>query len=139
MAADTDDTTSRGETGHLGQVAVGHHARGISIVTMRGEHDLNTHPVLAQALALAAAHSNVVIDLTECSFIDSTVIQEFIRTSKTVSAKGESVLLVIPPEQRTVSRVASMTGLAHIFELHATKDAALASLETATRAGRQDS
>ena len=133
MAADAEDSIFRGETSHLGQVAVEHQARGISIVTMRGEHDLNTHPVLAQALALAAAHSNVVIDLTECSFIDSTVIQEFIRTSETVGANGERVVLVIPPEQPAVSRIAAITGLTHLFELHTTKDTALASLDTATR------
>jgi anti-anti-sigma factor len=92
-----------------------------------GEHDLSTQPVLAQAFALAAAHSNVVIDLTECSFIDSTVIQEFVRTSNRVSAQGEKVILVIPRQPAAVARIAGMTGLAQILELHETKDAALAS------------
>jgi anti-anti-sigma factor len=139
MAEAAHNATSRGEQPHLGQVAVGHHARGISVVTMRGEHDLSTQPLLAQALALAATHSNVVIDLTECSFIDSTVINEFVRTSNKVNAQGEKVILVIPPEQRAVARIAAMTCLAQTFELHATKDAAFASLEKAVRAEKPNS
>jgi anti-anti-sigma factor len=135
MAADAYNSASRGEQLHLGQVAVGHYARGVAVVTMRGEHDISTQPVLAQAFALAVAHSNVVIDLTECSFIDSTVIQEFLRASKRV-AQGEKVVLVIPREQKAVTRIAGMTGLAQIFELHETKDAALASLETTKRSAQ---
>jgi anti-anti-sigma factor len=117
-----------GEQLHLGQVAVEHHAHDIAVVTMRGEHDLSTQSVLTSALDLAAAHSNVVVDLTECSFIDSTIIQEFIKVAKTVRAKGEEVVLVIPRAQAGVARIAAMVGLAQIFELHETKDAAFARL-----------
>jgi hypothetical protein len=35
-----------------------------SLATMRGKHDLSTQPILAQALELAAAHSNVVDGLS---------------------------------------------------------------------------
>jgi anti-sigma B factor antagonist len=124
-------TTSGGDNPPLGTVEIGHHEAGLAVVTMRGEHDLDTQPVLARALALAAAHSNVLIDLTECSFIDSSVIKEFIKTSNRVSAKGEKVTLVIPPEQKAVERISGLIGLAHTFEIHETKGAALASLEAA--------
>jgi anti-anti-sigma factor len=133
MAADTDDSRSRGALVRRGQVAVGHHARHVAVVTMSGEHDLSTQTVLADALAQAAANSNVVVDLSECSFIDSTVIAEFIKTSQVVSAKGEKVILVIPRGQAAVARIAAVTGLAQIFELHATKDAALASFKSGPR------
>jgi anti-sigma B factor antagonist len=133
MAADADGPTRSSERLRRGRVAVGHHARGIAVVTMRGEHDLSTQPEVADALAQAAAHSNVVVDLSECSFIDSTVIQELVKTSHAVSAKGEQVILVIPRKQAAVARIADVTGLAQIFELHPTTDAALASLETGPR------
>jgi hypothetical protein len=87
-----DDSTSRGKQSHLGQVAVAHHVRGVALVTMRGEHDLSSRTVLARALQLAAAHSNVVVDLSECSFIDSMVINEFIKTW--TRASGEQIMLV---------------------------------------------
>jgi anti-sigma B factor antagonist len=123
-------SASRPEYAHLGQVAVEHYARGVALVTMRGEHDLATQPVLAHALGIAAAHSNVIVDLTECSFIDSTVISEFIKSSETVRASGDQVMLVIPREQTQVARIAHLTGLAHLFELHDSKEAALARLGT---------
>jgi anti-sigma B factor antagonist len=137
MASHADNPTSRGEQSHPGQVAVGHHARGVAVVTMRGEHDISTQPVLARALQLAAAHSNVVVDLSECSFIDSSVIKVFIKTSRAVRAGGEQMMLVIPSEQAQVARIAKIVGLAQIFELHESKDAAFASLEEAR--GRQPS
>jgi anti-anti-sigma factor len=137
MAGDSDDVVSTGEQLHLGQVAVGHHARGIGVVTMRGEHDLSTQPVLAHALEIAAAHSNVVVDLTECAFIDSTIIKEFIKTSEVVRAKGEQFMLVIPAEQAAVVRIAEMVGLAQFFELHETLEAAFASIEDAPQRNAQ--
>jgi anti-sigma B factor antagonist len=124
-------TTSERDDPSRGTVEIGHHARGMAVVTMRGEHDLSTQPVLAHALELAAAHSNVVVDLSACSFIDSTVIREFINTSGTVRAKGEQVVLVIPPEQTQIARIAQLTGLSHIFALHESTEAAFAMLDRA--------
>jgi anti-anti-sigma factor len=129
MAIHADDSTSRGEQSHLGQVAVAHHARGVAVVTMRGEHDLTTQPVVARALKLAAAHSNVVVDLSECSFIDSIVIQALVETSEDVRASGDQIMIVIPPEQLQLARIAKMVGLAQNFEVHESKDAAFASLK----------
>jgi anti-sigma B factor antagonist len=135
MASHADDSTSTGGHSHRGEVTVGHHGRGIAVVTMRGEHDISTQAVLAQALELAAAHSNVVVDLSECSFIDSSVIKELIKTAETVRAGGEQVILVIPSEQVQVARVAAICGLAQIFEQHESRDGALASLEGAHAKG----
>jgi anti-sigma B factor antagonist len=129
MATDANDLASSGELPHLGQVSISHHGRGVAVVTLRGEQDISTRAVLAQALQLAAAHSNVVVDLSGCSFIDSTVINEFIKSCKRVEAGGERFMLVIPPGQAHVARIASIVRLAEMIELHESKDAAFASLE----------
>jgi anti-anti-sigma factor len=131
MVSDADDSTLTGGYSSLGQVAVGHHARGIAVVTMSGEHDLSTQPAFAEALECAAAHSNVVVDLSDCAFIDSTVIKEFIKTSETVRAKGEQVVLVIPPAQTQIARIAQAAGLSHIFALHESTESAFAMLDRA--------
>lgn len=112
-------------------IEIAAHSPAVAVVTLRGEHDLSTRQELSQALERAAAHSNVVVDLTDCSFIDSTVISEFIRTSEIVRASGEQVTLVIPPAQAQLSRIAQLSGLAQIFELHESTAAAFASLERA--------
>jgi anti-anti-sigma factor len=123
----------------VGRVAVRHHARGISVVTMRGEHDLSTLPVLTRALDRASARSNVVIDLMECSFIDSTLIQSLIRTKDMMAPSGQKVILIIPREPCAVADIAKMACLAQIFDLYASKDAAFACLDAATRDDRPHS
>lgn len=127
MASDTDESV-RSALPHLGQVTVGHHAPGVAVVTLSGEHDVSTQPALERALRLAAAHSNVVVDLSECSFIDSTVINEFFKASKRAHASGERCLLVIPPQQAQVARTARMIGLADFVEVRETAEAAFACL-----------
>jgi len=111
-----------------GTVDVAHAAAGLAVVTLEGEHDLSTREVLAGALQRAAAHSNVVVDLSLCTFMDSTVINVLISTANTVAAGGERLALVIPPEQRRVARVAEMTGLDKLLAVYETREAALAAL-----------
>ena len=81
---------------------------------------------MEQALTQAAANSNVLVDLSPCTFIDSTVITVLIRTAETVRAGGEQLVLVIPPTQRALARVAEMTGLGQLVPLYDSRDAALA-------------
>src|SRR6185295_18889322 len=53
-----------------GTVEVEHPAPGLAVVNVTGEHDVSTAPELTQALDEAAAYSNVLVDLSECSFMD---------------------------------------------------------------------
>jgi anti-anti-sigma factor len=99
---------------------------------MRGEHDLSSLPVLRPAFEQATAHSNVVVDLSDCAFIDSTVIALLFRAAKVVQVRGEQLALVIPPEQRQVARVAAMTGLSDFFAVHSSRETALAGLRHAS-------
>jgi anti-anti-sigma factor len=123
-------TPHDGEKPPFGTVELAHHAPGLAVVSLRGEHDLTTAPALTQALELAAAHSNVVVDFSTCSFIDSTVISALVKTACGVQAHGEQLALVIPPEQRQVARVAQMTHLAEIFPIYPTRGAALSSIQS---------
>ena len=111
-----------------GTVEVTHETPRLAVVTLAGEHDISTGEPLEQALAQAAARSNVLVDLSLCTFIDSTVITILIRTAETVRAGGEQLVLVIPPAQRAVARVAEMTGLGQLVPLYESRDAALAAL-----------
>lgn len=128
-----DDDPQSSPTGasppQAGAVRVGHHAPGLAFVEMRGEHDLSTVPTLAEALEQAAAHSNVLVDLSGCTFIDSSVIQVLIKTAHVVQARNERFVLVIPPEQQQVTRVAELTHLAEIIPLYPARGAALTDLE----------
>jgi len=115
-----------------GTVEVAHPEPGLAVVTIRGEHDLSTIPVLRPAFEQATAHSNVLVDLSNCAFIDSTVIALLVRAANAVQARGEQLALVIPPEQPHVARIAAMTGLTEFFGIHSSRETALARLRLAS-------
>jgi anti-sigma B factor antagonist len=121
-------TPHEGDKPPRGTVVLAHHAPGLAVVSMRGEHDLSTTPELTQALEQAAAHSDVVVDLSTCSFIDSSVINALVKAARVVHARGEQLVLVIPSESSQVARVAHMTHLAEVLPIHPTHGAALASI-----------
>lgn len=114
-----------------GTLEVGHAASGIAIVTVHGEHDLSSEAALRDAFDYAAAHSSVVIDLSDCSFMDSTVIAALLRTARSVQSKGDGFAIVIPSAQRQLARIAEMTGLEDVISVHTSQDAAVASLHRA--------
>ena len=117
-----------------GTVQTGHYAPGLAFVKLFGEHDLSTEAVLRPALDDATEHSNVLVDLSECTFMDSTVIAWLIRAAQSVEARGEQLALAIPPAQAAVARVAKITHLAEIMPVYASHDEALASLQRAVEA-----
>jgi anti-anti-sigma factor len=111
-----------------GWIEVGHAAPGLAVVSLHGEHDLSSEPTLSRALDAAAAHSHLIVDLSDCTFIDSSVIAALLRSAHLVAKKGERFALVIPSEQRQVARIAEMTQLAGQFAIHTSRASALASL-----------
>lgn len=76
---------------------------------LRGELDLATADLLRDALrdALAGTHEEVIVDLTELSFIDSTGIAILIGAI----ADGEGVVKFSPSEAPGVARVLRLTGV----------------------------
>jgi anti-anti-sigma factor len=124
-----DDTAASLRQRVQPSVHVGHHVPHLAVVTLEGEHDLSTQPQLTDALAQATAHSHVLVDLSHCDFMDSTVISSLIQAAQMVHRRGEQLAVVIPPERTDLARVAAVMGLTDIFPLHPSRDAGLASLE----------
>src|SRR3954463_16134322 len=133
---ESDQHISPCEGPQRGTVEVAHLEPGLAVVTMHGEHDLSTIPLLQPAFEQATAHSNVLVDLSDCAFIDSTVIALLVRAPRAVQERGEQLALVIPPEQRHVSRAAAMTGLTEFFGVYSSRDTALARLRLANDRAR---
>ena len=117
-------TPQEGDPPPRGTVEIAHDAPGLAVVSVHGEHDVSTEPELAYALEQAAAHSNVVVDLSACTFMDSTVIGALIKAARRVHAQGEQIVLVTPPESSLVARLTHMTRLAEILPIHVTRAAA---------------
>lgn len=91
------------------------------VVELAGEHDVSTAPLVDAAFAqIDAIGSTVVVDFTETSFIDSTVVGELVKRSR----RGETLLLVAPTGSavRGTLDLIGVTGLLRTFE---TRDEAL--------------
>ncbi|HEX5763298.1 MAG TPA: STAS domain-containing protein [Solirubrobacterales bacterium] len=106
---------------------------GICVFTVRGELDMNTAPQLEQALeaALADEEAAIMLDLSDCEFIDSTGIALIVRTWQRLDrdagngGKGKFVLCCV---NHQVRRLLKITGVESSISLHEQRDAALSAL-----------
>jgi anti-anti-sigma factor len=106
---------------------------GVRVIAVRGELDLSTAPELEGPLeeATATGDATVLIDLTECEFIDSTGIALIVRAWQRLdrAAEGEGRgRVVICSGNEQVRRVLEITGLELSIPIHEKREAALAAL-----------
>ena len=101
---------------------------GIRVVAVRGELDLGTAPELEAPLEEAiGAQEPLLIDLSECEFIDSTGIAMIVRAWQQLG-NGDEGQVVICSDNEQVRRVLEITGLELSIPVHASRDEALAAL-----------
>jgi anti-sigma B factor antagonist len=85
-----------------------------AVVRLSGELDLMGAPELRARLSeLLAARLDVIVDLTDLSFIDSTGISVLVGAHKQSAAVGDSFVLRAPSGQ--IARVLHMTGVDQVF------------------------
>jgi anti-anti-sigma factor len=103
---------------------------------VRGELDLGTAPELEGPLEEAvAANEPLLIDLSDCEFIDSTGIAMIVRAwQRLAEGDGASQRVVICSANEQVRRVLEITGLEHSIPVHKSREQALASLRDASTA-----
>lgn len=106
---------------------------GVRVVVVRGELDLGTAPELEGPLEEAVgANEPLLIDLSECEFIDSTGIAMIVRAwQRLAEGDGDRERVVICSTNEQVRRVLEITGLEVSIPVHESRDAALAALRGA--------
>jgi anti-anti-sigma factor len=105
--------------------------RDIAVVALIGEHDLGQYERLKAALARAAVRApKVVVDLSECAFIDSTTIALLLHSQAVLSEASGSFALVIDPEPGPVSRLAELVHLDQMLTVHPSLERAITSFHT---------
>lgn len=104
--------------------------RGVRAISVRGELDLSTAPDLEGPLdqALDSGEGSVLIDLSQCEFIDSTGIALIVRAWQRLESGENGRALVICSQNDQVRRVLEITGLELSIPVHRTRDEALAAL-----------
>jgi anti-anti-sigma factor len=103
---------------------------GIQVIAVRGELDLSTAPDLERPLeeALANGEGPILVDLSECEFIDSTGIALIVRATQRLEGDGAGRTLAVCSYNDQVRRVLDITGLDVSIPVHRTRDEALASI-----------
>jgi anti-anti-sigma factor len=106
---------------------------GIRVIGVRGELDLSTASDLEGPLddAVASGNASVLIDLTDCEFIDSTgialIVRAWQRLDRGADGAGEGRVVICSYNDQ-VRRVLEITGLELSIQIHGTRDEALAAL-----------
>ena len=99
-----------------------------SLVTLRGEHDVGSWTDVAFALAAAGAQSTVLVDLSECTFMDSTVITALLVAAKQLHARDGALEVFIPADAVAIRRTLELMNVDAMLSTHETREAAVASL-----------
>ena len=109
-------------------VDVEHPTPGLAIVSLRGEHDLGTRQGLAETMAQAGEGRDLLVDLSACTFLDSTVLGVLLAAAQEREAAGSQLGLVVPPETHIVYRITSVAGIAAFLPIYPSREAGAAGM-----------
>jgi anti-sigma B factor antagonist len=106
---------------------------GIATVAVAGEADLFTAPELKEALsnALDDGAKEVLVDLSDATFIDSTTLGVLIGTVRKLRPRGGTVAIVC--RDPNISRIFEITRLDQVFPIFESADEGLAFLRDPER------
>jgi anti-anti-sigma factor len=112
------------------EVKVGDLEHGVRAISVRGELDLSTAPDLEGPLehTLESDEGSVLIDLSQCEFIDSTGIALIVRAWQRLDGGEDGRNLVLCSQNDQVRRVLEITGLELSIPVHPTRDEAISAL-----------
>jgi anti-sigma B factor antagonist len=75
------------------------HQDGIGVLTLRGEHDLSTAPVLQREIdGIYDRGSTLVVDLTHIEFVDSSILNVLVRGCERAARSQHRFALVCPAD-----------------------------------------
>ena len=88
---------------------------GVAVLTVSGELDLASAPILERQLDAVDAHgAHLVVDLSECGFIDSTGLTVLVQAA---ARDGRSLVLLAPnPKVRRLLELTRVETLMPVFE-----------------------
>jgi anti-sigma B factor antagonist len=103
---------------------------GVVAIALSGEVDLYTAPRLKEELvgAIEGGATNVVVDMTDTVFIDSTTLGVLVGGLRRLRPGGGELALVVT--DRNIRKIFEITGLDRVFSLHETREDAVGAVTT---------
>jgi anti-sigma B factor antagonist len=116
------------------QIRVDQSSAGVTVLELVGEHDLASADKLALALTEAlACEGGIIIDLSESTFADSTVINLMYRTQRALDWRGRELVVQIPVGSLLL-RTLEITHVTSNLTIVHDREAALAKLSAQAQA-----
>ncbi len=99
------------------------------VISLSGEVDLYTAPEFKQQLleVIGQGGKEVVVDFSNTTFIDSTTLGVLVGGVKRLRTNEGRLSLVC--SDRNITKIFEITGLDKVFDIYATRDEAVSSLE----------
>jgi anti-anti-sigma factor len=108
------------------RIEVSNVAEHVWLVAVQGEYDLSNVSQLEDAISgVFAAGSRMVIDLSDASFIDSTILSGLLQARERANQQSADELVVVAPPETMPRRVIDMLGLAARIPIFDSRQAAL--------------
>jgi anti-anti-sigma factor len=124
----------------MAQVTLDQVTADVWVVSLLGEHDISIVDALRDRLAEAFTHDpRLIIDLTEATFVDSTVLGVlFALVNQSTNSRGETLALVVTPGS-TVDRTIALAGFTPpIVATYPSRDEVLAAWRDGVRQTHPD-
>ncbi len=105
------------------------------VIALSGEVDLYTAPEFKQQLleVIGSGGKEVVVDLTNTTFIDSTTLGVLVGGVKRLRPGGGQLSLVC--SDRNITKIFEITGLNKVFPIYGSRDEAVAQIGQAQPQG----
>jgi anti-sigma B factor antagonist len=108
-----------------GEVELDRSQNGLTVVVIRGEHDLNTASPLRTHLERLLTEGNpFVVDLTEATFIDSSILGVILQARRDAAENGVGFAVAEGGGAEAVRRVLDITGVREELPVHGTREEA---------------
>jgi anti-sigma B factor antagonist len=96
---------------------------GYTVVNFSGELDLSDRDRIVEALRGLMQADAPLVDLSDVTYLDSTVLGALIGLNKAVVARGKRLSVIVGSER--VLKIFSMTKLNQVFDVYESAEAAM--------------
>jgi len=105
---------------------------GAWVIALTGEIDLYTAPEFKQQLldVIEQGANQVVVDLTDTTFIDSTTLGVLVGGVKRLRPNGGQLSIVC--SDRNITKIFEITGLDRVFTIYPSRDEAVSTLTSSS-------